>query len=139
MTVTQQDVVAREAHAVEGQAAPGTVESKRPLPLVPPVSIFEDSNQITVQADMPGVAKEGLDIHVDRNTLTIQGEVTIDMPAGMTPLYADLQTTRYQRSFALSGELDSERISASLKDGVLTVRIPKRIEYRARKIKVTIP
>jgi HSP20 family protein len=54
----------------------------------------------------------------------------------MSPLYADLQTTKYRRTFALSGELETERIAASLKDGLLTVRIPKRAEVR--KIKVGV-
>jgi HSP20 family molecular chaperone IbpA len=47
-----------------------------------------------------------------------------------------VQATRYRRSFALSGELDTERIEASLKDGVLTLRIPKRAEFRPRKVEV---
>jgi HSP20 family molecular chaperone IbpA len=56
----------------------------------------------------------------------------------MSALYADLQTTKYRRTFALSGELETERIAASLKDGLLTVRIPKRAEFRTRKIKVDV-
>jgi|SRR5579862_4198310 len=134
-----QNVARREAGTLEEAASTAASERTRQLLLVPPVSIFEGSDQITVQADLPGVAKEGLHIQADHNTLTIEGEVMLDLPAGMTPLYADLQTTKYRRSFALSGELDTERIAASLKDGVLTVRIPKRIEHRTRKIKVNVP
>jgi len=63
----------------------------------------------------------------------------IDMPTGMAALYADLQTTKYRRTFVLSGELETERIEATLKDGLLTVRIPKRVEFRTRKIKVNVP
>lgn len=137
MTATQ-DVVRRESGALEKSPDSGALERRGQLPLIPAVSIFEDTDQITIQADMPGVAKQGLNLQTDRNTLTIEGEVTLDMPGGMTALYADLQTTRYRRSFALSGELDTERIAASLKDGVLTVRIPKHVEYRTRKIKVNV-
>jgi len=54
----------------------------------------------------------------------------------MEALYADVQATRYSRSFGLSSELEPDRIEATLKDGVLTVRIPKRAEYRPRKIEI---
>ena len=54
----------------------------------------------------------------------------------MEAVYADVQSTRYARSFVLSGELETEAIDANLKDGVLTIRIPKRAEYRPRKIEV---
>jgi HSP20 family protein len=68
----------------------------------------------------------------------IEGDVALDVPAAMSALYADLHTTKYRRSFTLSGELETEGISASLKDGLLTVRIPKRAEFRTRKIKVDV-
>lgn len=104
--------------------------------LRPAVDIFEDANGITVQAEFPGVPKDRLHVQADRNNLLIEGDAVIDMPAGMTALCADVQATRYRRSFVLSGELDSEQIEADLKDGVLTVRIPKRTEFRPRKIEV---
>jgi HSP20 family molecular chaperone IbpA len=104
--------------------------------LAPPVDIFEDANGITVQAEMPGVSKDRLIVQADRNNLLIEGEAVIDMPAGMEALYADVQMTKYRRSFALSGELETDRIEANLKDGVLTLRIPKRAEFRPRRIEV---
>ena len=58
------------------------------------------------------------------------------MPEDMEALYADVRYTRYERSFALSRELDVEKIDGNLKDGVLTLRIPKREEHRPRKIEV---
>ena len=54
----------------------------------------------------------------------------------MEALYADVRSTRYQRSFSLSSELDGNKVEASLKDGVLTLRIPKREQYKPRKIEV---
>ena len=104
--------------------------------LVPPADIFEDTEGITVQAEMPGVSKDQLSIQADRNNLTIEGEAAIDLPAGMEALYADLQSTRYRRSFLLSGELETDRIEANLKDGLLTLRIPKRAEHKPRRIEV---
>jgi HSP20 family molecular chaperone IbpA len=106
------------------------------LVLRPLVDIFEDAHGITVQAEMPGVSRDRLNIQADRNNLTIEGDAVIDMPAGMEAIYADVQATRYARSFVLSGELETDAIDAKLKDGVLTVRIPKRSEFRPRKIEV---
>jgi HSP20 family protein len=106
--------------------------------MIPAVDIFEDAQQLTLQADMPGVAKENLKVEADRDSLLIEGQVGLGLPAGMSALYADLQTTKYRRTFTLSSELDSERIAANLKDGLLTVRIPKRAEFRTRKIRVDV-
>jgi len=92
-----------------------------------------------VQAEMPGVSKEGLNVQADRNSLMIEGDIALDLPTGMSALYADLRSTKYRRSFTLGGELETAQIAASLKDGLLTVRIPKRVEFRTRKIKVEVP
>ncbi|MCB1751086.1 MAG: Hsp20/alpha crystallin family protein [Gammaproteobacteria bacterium] len=105
-------------------------------PIRMPVDIFEDEGGITVLADMPGVSRERLDVQIDNNTLSIQGRTEVTMPAGMEALYADVRSTLYQRSFALSSELDGGKADASLKDGVLALRIPKREEHKARKIEV---
>ena len=102
----------------------------------PLVDIFEDTTGITVQVDLPGVSKENLAIHIEGDALTIEGKIDIAMPEGMLAIYADVQSTRYQRSFSLSRELDGEKAEASLKDGVLNLRIPKREEHKPRKIEV---
>ena len=104
--------------------------------LRPPVDIFEDAHGIMVVAEMPGVSKDRLNVQADRNNLLIEGDVAIDTANGMEAIHADVQSTRYARSFVLSGELETEAIDANLKDGVLTIRIPKRAEYRPRKIEV---
>lgn len=104
--------------------------------ILPAVDIFENETGITVQADMPGVSRDGLDVHIDSDTLAIEGVAEIPMPEGMDAMYADIRSTRYQRTFTLSRELDTERIEAGLKDGVLTLKIPKREEHRPRRIEV---
>jgi HSP20 family molecular chaperone IbpA len=123
------DVTARGAGEVTDR------NDTRPV-LRPPVNIFEDAHGITIEADMPGVSRDRLTLQVDKDTLLVEGDAQIDMPAGMEALYADVRITHYRRSFTLSGELEPEKIEASLKDGVLTVRIPKRAELRPRKIEV---
>ncbi|MEW8505104.1 MAG: Hsp20/alpha crystallin family protein [Candidatus Thiodiazotropha sp.] len=102
----------------------------------PEVDIYEDATGIVLKADLPGVTREGLDIQVDKETLSIDGKAEIEMPEAMQALHADVRATRYQRSFSLSGELDGDRAEASLNDGVLSLRIPKREQYQPRKIEI---
>src|SRR6185437_14473464 len=111
----RQEVAQREPAEVQAKAR------EQELALAPAVDIFEDAHGIVVQAEMPGVSKERLNIQADRNNLLIEGDMVIDMPHGMEAVYADVRATRYRRSFVLSGELDSDKIEANLNDGVLTV------------------
>ena len=62
---------------------------------------------------------------------------TIETQEAMEPLYADIKTTRFRRTFTLSNELESDKISATMKDGVLTLQLPKRAELQPRRIEVT--
>ncbi|MFC4308729.1 Hsp20/alpha crystallin family protein [Steroidobacter flavus] len=102
----------------------------------PAVDIFENANGITLKADMPGVSKERLEIRVEGNNLRVEGTIGIEAQSEMSALYADLRATTYRRSFAIGNELETEKIDASLADGVLTLRIPKRAELRPRRIEI---
>ena len=104
--------------------------------VLPPVDVFEDEAGITLLADMPGVPKDALELKIDGDTLWIEGAVRTRMPEGLEAVYAELRVPRYRRSFTLSRELDSEKIDASLKDGVLTLRIPKQAHAQPRRIAV---
>jgi HSP20 family molecular chaperone IbpA len=104
--------------------------------LRPLVDIYETSEGITLQADMPGVSKEQLNLRVEGNSLLVEGTIGIAPQEQMTALYAEVRSTLYRRSFLLSNELETGKIEANLKDGQLTVRIPKRAELRARRIEV---
>jgi HSP20 family molecular chaperone IbpA len=108
----------------------------RAAALPPPVDIFENSEGITLTADLPGVSKESLHVHVEGNNLLIEGSTALEVQEGTRSLYADVRSAGYRRRFVLSSELETDKIEASLKDGVLTVRIPKRAELRPRRIDV---
>lgn len=117
----------------------GTTQGQsRETLLRPPVDIFEDAAGITVRADMPGVSRDHLNIQVDKDTLLVEGHAQLDLPKDMEALHADMRASHYRRSFALSGELDPDKIEASLKDGVLSLRIPKRAEVQPRKVQVRV-
>ncbi len=128
--MTKQEIGTTQSAEVERR------ERESEVVLRPPVDIFEDAEGITLQLDMPGVAKERLEIQADKTNLVIEGSAQIDMPSGMEALYAEVRSTVFRRSFTLSSELEAEKIDASLKDGVLTVRVPRRAKLRPRKIEV---
>jgi HSP20 family molecular chaperone IbpA len=103
----------------------------------PAVDVFEDASGITLLADMPGVPKELLELKIEGDALLIEGGVWPRTPDGMEAIYAEVRVPRYRRSFTLSRELDTTRIEANLKDGVLNLRIPKQAHAQPRRITVT--
>ncbi len=105
--------------------------------VLPAVDVFEDESGITVLADMPGVSRNELELKVEGDTLSIEGGVHALAPEGLEALYAEVRVPRYRRTFTLSRELDMTRIEANLKDGVLTLRMPKQAYAQARRIPVT--
>jgi len=106
-------------------------------PVLPLVDIFEDAAGITLLADMPGVSKDRLDVKLDGDNLSIEGRVELDVPAEMRALWAEVSVPRFRRTFTLSRELDAARIEANLKDGVLTLRVPKQAHAQPRRIEVS--
>lgn len=121
----------RELDAARTDATQGTQR-----PAAPAVDIFEDAGGITLYADMPGVSRDNLDLRLDGDSLAIEGAVHFAVPEGMRALWAEINVPRFRRTFTLSRELDAGRIEANLKDGVLTVRIPKHPHAQPRRIAV---
>ena len=106
--------------------------------LVPPVDVIEDSGGITLYADLPGVPKDKLNLHVDSGTLTIEGELGLEMPEAMESTHAEVGLPRYRRTFTLSRELDADKVRAEFADGVLKLRIPKAGHALPRKIEISV-
>jgi len=106
--------------------------------LMPPVDVIEDSAGITLRADLPGVPKEKLKLQVEAGTLTIEGEVSIAMPEGMEATYAEVSVPRFRRVFTLSKELDTGKVSAEFKHGVLSLRMPKAEHAQPRRIDIKV-
>ena len=106
--------------------------------LLPRVDVLEDETGITLLADMPGVPKEQLELKVEGDALVIEGAMAPLVPGELEPVYAEVRLARYRRSFTLSRELDASRIEANLKDGVLTLRIPKQALAQPRRIAVQV-
>lgn len=106
--------------------------------LLPRVDVFENKDGILLLADMPGVPKDKLELRVENDTLLIEGEIVPDTPENMEAVYAEVHLSRYRRAFSLSSELDTSRIDAQLRDGVLNLRIPKQAHAQPRKIEVKV-
>jgi len=116
---------------------PATAQGQAPQRAVlPAVDVYEDDAGITLLADMPGVPRDQLELKVEGDALSIEGSVRALTPEGLEAVYAEVRVPRYRRTFTLSRELDASRIDASLKDGVLTLRIPKQAFAQPRRIEV---
>jgi HSP20 family protein len=122
---TSQDLTKQESQNQPASAA-----------LIPPVDVTEDESGITVIADLPGATRDTLSIDVNGDTLTLEASLGLEQPQGLQGVYAEVRSARYRRSFSLSRELDTGHIDATLKDGVLTLRVPKLERAKPRRIEV---
>jgi HSP20 family protein len=114
----------------------GGIESTSGEPrFSPTVDIFESEQGLTVVADMPGVPADGLSVDLKDNVLTIFGKVLVE-EKGSKYLFQEYEVGDYYRQFSLSELIDQEKITASIKDGVLTVKLPKQAPAQPRKITV---
>ena len=103
---------------------------------VPRADIYETDDELVVGVDMPGVAENSVDITLEKNVLTITGNVDLVQPEDFSLAYAEYEEGDYERSFTLSNEIDLNRIEATVKDGVLRLRLPKIGEAKTKKIAV---
>ncbi|KVC20390.1 Hsp20/alpha crystallin family protein [Burkholderia diffusa] len=124
------------------ERAPSTVgrrdteQPARRITLVPAVDISEDSQGVTLWADLPGVTKDKLDVKVHDGSLSIEAEAVVPTPANLRLQHAEVREPHFARTFTLSPDFDTSKIEASLQDGVLKLTIPRRDEARPRRIEV---
>jgi HSP20 family protein len=128
---------ASNSPAARGDGGQQAQQQQQQRYVVPPVDVFETEAAITLLADLPGVTKEQLNLRVDGDSLVIEATATIASgPQEMELVYGELQCPAYRRQFTLSRELDTGRIEAQLRDGVLRLTIPKAEAARPRRIEV---
>ena len=104
--------------------------------LIPAIDVYEDESGITVRADLPGVSKEDLSIRVEGETLAVEGRVKLGETQKLGAVYAEVRLAQFKRSFVLSRDLDTSKIDAALKNGVLNLHIPKIEQAKPRRIPV---
>lgn len=131
MTEAQELQVQEKQEIAEGQ------ESTMPARFyVPLTDIFETEDALTVVMEMPGVNKDAVSVDVENDQLRVEGKIDFSNYEEIEPVYTEYNVGHYKRSFALSNKIDRDRISADLRDGVLSLVLPKAEAAKPRKIEV---
>jgi HSP20 family molecular chaperone IbpA len=118
------------------QATENTPErvSRRAM-VSPPVDIYENADEVLVVTDVPGTPQEGLNIHFDKDQLFIEA-TTNTFDEGLNPLFREFGSVDYRRVFELAPGIDVEKIQADLKNGVLSIHLPKSAATKPRRIQI---
>jgi len=103
--------------------------------VVPEVNIFETPDGYLIEADMPGVGKDGMEIMLEGNEITIVGHRRVEEVGG-EPLFRESANADYRRVFELDPAVDTRRITAQIDQGVLKVFLPKSERVKPRRINV---
>jgi HSP20 family molecular chaperone IbpA len=103
---------------------------------VPTADIYETQDALKVILEMPGVEKGNVDVHVKDGVLNVEGRLDLTKYKGLQPLYTEYNIGHYSRSFRLSNKINQEKIGAELKEGVLSLTLPKVEEAKPRTIQV---
>lgn len=103
--------------------------------VAPRADIFETDTAFVILADMPGVGPDGVEVVADSRTLTVRGRASRP-PANVEYVHQEFELADYYRAFTLTEDLDTDRISGALRDGVLRVEIPKSERVQPKKIPV---
>lgn len=130
--MADQEIAGHEKHLIQGkeQTRPGRY-------FQPDVDIFEFQHELRLWADMPGVADKDVAVTLKDGVLTIEGRVATDIYEGLAPIYTEYNVGNYLRQFTLNETIDESGISASMRNGVLELKLPKAEKAKLRRIAVT--
>ena len=103
---------------------------------MPTADIFETEDALTVVLEMPGVSKDHVDVSVENGVLTIEGRIDFQKYEGLQPVYGEYNVGPYRRSFRISSQIDQNKITAEMRDGVITLTLPKAEAAKPRRIAV---
>ena len=107
--------------------------------LSPAVDLVENENEIILVCDLPGIKKDDLDLSISRNVITIKGEKKNELKKdGRKTFRNETWSGTFQRTISLPETVDPEKVDASMKDGVLTVKVARREEVKPRQISVNV-
>jgi HSP20 family protein len=102
----------------------------------PPIDIHEGPEGLLLEADLPGATERNLQVQLEDNVLSLYARIDSPVPEGARVLHEEYRLGDFQRSFILSDEVDRERITADLKNGVLRLFLPKAERARVRRIEI---
>jgi HSP20 family molecular chaperone IbpA len=118
------------------KAAESRVDSNLENSLVPPVDIFEDTDSVTLFADLPGVTKDNLELQIDKDTLQIYARPARAANPNATAHYTEFPEKDYYRAFTIGEEIDRDKIKASMTGGVLKLVLAKSEKIKPKKINI---
>lgn len=131
-------VDSKELQVKEKQEVAAPAEQTRSgMVFTPEVDIFETDREITLLADLPGVAADGVNIDLRDGVLTLIGDIKPWEDGGESDVLVEFEIGKYYRQFTLSDVIDQDKIEAKLEDGVLRLSLPKAEKALPRKIAVT--
>ena len=129
--MTEQELSVRDKQEV-------TQEGTRPgRTFVPDVDIYETPELLHLWADMPGVDEKSVHLNLADGVLTIEGNVGVNDYQNLAPVYTEYNVGNYLRRFTLSNDIDSDKITARVTNGVLELTLPKAERAKPRRINVT--
>jgi HSP20 family molecular chaperone IbpA len=128
--------VGSQAHQPTVQRGPQEEEQEVRKAITPPIDIHEAPEGLTLEADLPGATEDKLFIQLEDNVLSMHARVDSHVPDGARLLHQEFHVGDYYRSFILSDEVDRDRITAELKNGVLRLFLPKAERARTRRIEI---
>jgi HSP20 family protein len=112
-------------------------EATRPMrAFLPTTDIFETEDALTLVLEMPGVDRENVDLSVENGVLTVEGRIDFNKYEGLQPVYSEYNVGPYRRSFRISGIIDQGKITAELRDGIITLVLPKAERAKPRRIAI---
>jgi HSP20 family protein len=128
----QQELQVQQKREVEKAQEP-TMPTRAFLPTT---DIFESEDALTLVLEMPGVDRGNIDVSVENGVLTVEGKINFDKYEGLQPAYSEYNIGPYRRSFRVSSRIDQDKIKAEIRDGVITLVLPKAEEAKPRRIEV---
>ena len=128
----------QELQVQQKREADRTQESTTPTrAFMPSADIFETEDALTVVLEMPGVSKDNIDVSVENDILTVEGRIDFGKYEGLRPVYGEYNVGPFRRSFRLSSRIDQGKINAEMRDGVITLALPKAAEAKPRRITIS--
>jgi HSP20 family protein len=127
----------QELHVQEKREVDKAQEQTRPMrAYLPTADIFETEDALTVVLEMPGVDRRNIDVNVENGLLMIEGRIDFSKYEGLQPVYSEYNVGPFRRSFRISNRVDQDKIKAEMRDGVITLTLPKAEEAKPRRIEV---
>ena len=130
---SEQELRVQQKREVEKKQE-STIPARAYLPVT---DIFETDAALMLALEMPGVERENVNVKLENGILSIEGEINFAKYEDLYPVYTEYSVGNYARSFELSSDIDQDRISAELKEGVVVLTLPKAEKSKPRRIKVS--